>query len=141
MTEPKEKLERENETAMKKKKRSRSFHLISSLASVTIGVLAFVTWKQLNTREVKSQRQLNFWPCVIDAWNENDNLRTMKRVSDRLGYKIVNGSNGEAWDVLWSIESLFDDLPNMFLDLEPHQLINHFPPITFMTHKMLVVAR
>lgn len=141
MAERNKKLKREKKssaTSEENKKFSRSFHLIkTAFASVLIVVLAFVTWKQLKTRESPSQvPQLTYWPYDLNARNHNDNLRTIMRVFDRLGYKAVNGSNGESWDVLWSIESLFSDVKNMFQDLESHQLINHFPPITFMTHKM-----
>lgn len=73
--------------------------LISAFASI----IASIWYFRINIKEIfiesngcEETRKFTYWPIVIDKWNENDNLRSMKRVFDRLGYRIVNGSE-EHW--------------------------------------------
>lgn len=87
-------------------------------------------------------RTLKYWGVAFNNWNPNGNLRTMNRVFDRLGYKTVNGFQGDEWDFLWSVEYPFfaginnSDLYNRsVIPLKPHQKINHFPGIGFVTDK------
>ena len=50
----------------------------------------------IEPRKCEDTRKFTYWPVVLDQWNQNDNLRSMKRVFDRMGYKMVNGSE-ENW--------------------------------------------
>lgn len=69
-----------------------SFFAISAFTSALVGYFAFASMECLKSCESQSKvLQLSYWPHVIDEWNVNGNLRTMKRVFDRLGYKMVNG--------------------------------------------------
>lgn len=45
---------------------------------------------------------------------------------EKLGYQIVNGTEGEAWDVLWSHEYPFTR-GILETDLEPHQRVSVIP--------------
>ena len=58
-------------------------------------------------------------------WNKNDNLKTMKRVFDRLGYQRVDGNKTE-WIVMWMIENPYDELDYDFSTLKHYQRVNHF---------------
>lgn len=40
--------------------------------------------------EISKVKKFKYLPIVLKMWNKNDNLRTMKRVLDRLGYERVN---------------------------------------------------
>lgn len=85
-------------------------------------------------REAKKQ-PLKYWPFVKKLWNKNDNLRTHKRVLDRLGLQRVNGSEDDSWDVMWSIEYPYPEFPEKMMHLKPHQRVNHFPGIYFVINK------
>lgn len=88
----------------------------------------------------KKKETLKFWPFIVNSWNKNDNLRTMKRVFDRLQYEEVNGSLSD-WDVLWSIEYPFELLRQYVSALKPQQKVNHLPGINFITHKQFMTTR
>lgn len=117
----------------------QKFHFIASslvlLLATSIGVFIWNT--NGRPQECISIRQLNYWPIIQNVWNPNDNLRTMKRVFDRLGHRMVNGSE-EPWDIMWSLEFPFDRFPEKLGNLKPHQRINHFPGMTFLTNKMFL---
>lgn len=83
---------------------------------------------------VKNNKAIKYWPFVDDMWNPNDNLRSAKRVFGRLGHEMVNGSH-EEWDVLVSIEYIFEHFPDQMRNLKPHQRVNHFPGINYITYK------
>ncbi|KAG5677464.1 hypothetical protein PVAND_007222 [Polypedilum vanderplanki] len=92
----------------------------------------------------KSKKILRYWAVSVRQWNPNGSLRTMHRVFDKLGYKFVNASNGDKWDILWSIEYPFKstirrrtDLFKPMVNFKPtiDQRVNHFPGIQFMTNK------
>ena len=80
-------------------------------------------------------KKLKYWPFVADMWNKNDNLRTIKRVFDRLDHERVNGSVDNSWDVMWSIEYPSDYFEEKLKSLQPHQKVNHFPGIMYVTYK------
>lgn len=84
-----------------------------------------------------SKSQLNYW--LIDSnrpnSSQNGSLETIKRVLSYVGHEAINGST-EEWDVMWSIAFPFELFPEQLVGLKPHQLINHFPAITFLTNKM-----
>ncbi|XP_070505858.1 probable tubulin polyglutamylase ttll-15 isoform X2 [Chironomus tepperi] len=63
----------------------------------------------------------------------------MKRVFDRLGYKMVDGSK-EHWDIMWSLEFPFDRFPEMIMPIKPNQKINHFPASPFIGNKRAFVT-
>ena len=60
------------------------------------------------------------------------------KVFDKLGYKRVNGSAGDEWDVLWSIKAPFRDIIKG--RLQPHQKVNHFPGTGFITSKVRLTS-
>lgn len=124
--------EKKTELKNEKVKISKRFSLLSVIAPALVGVIAFASWKYLkNYGSEFDTSKLSYWS--FDSTNGHESF---KKVFDHLDYKEVNGSQGEAWDVLWSNEPLFDQFPNLFKDLEPHQLVNHFPSIAYLTHKM-----
>ena len=65
---------------------------------------------------------------------ETGYLKHVIEVFDKLGYKRVNGSEGEDWDVLWSHEYPFATVIKH--QLLPHQRVNHFPGSGFITNKV-----
>lgn len=83
---------------------------------------------------------MRYWPYVENKWNKNDNLRTMKRVFDRLGHEMVNGSIDPEWDVMWSIEYPFYKFSREMKTLKPHQRVNHIPGINFITYKKFMLT-
>lgn len=99
-------------------------------------LLSFIFDKEAENRDVK--KPLRFWPYVKKMWNKNDNLRTHKRVAERLGFRAVNGSGDDNWDLLWSIEYPFYEFPDKMKNLKPHQRVNHFPGINYITNKALM---
>lgn len=126
----------------------------TSLAiAILFGVLSAVILRiTLNHGKIKEaqpingvQRNLKYWSVCLDKWNKNGNMRTMNRVFQRLGYEFVNGSNGDEWDVLWSLEypyqikrsKMFDPI---FEPLMVHQKINHIPGINYITNKAYLTS-
>lgn len=55
-------------------------------------------------------------------------------IFDRIGYRRVNGSAGEEWDVLWSHDYPFGH--HLQEALKIHQRVNHFPGCGFITNKV-----
>ncbi|KAL7025814.1 hypothetical protein ACKWTF_013648 [Chironomus riparius] len=92
-------------------------------------------------RNCEDTRKFTYWPVVLDQWNKNDNLRSMKRVFDRMGFRMVNGSE-EHWDIMWSIEFPFDSFPEKITNstIKPNQRINHFPGTPFIGNKLALVT-
>lgn len=82
------------------------------------------------------RKTLKFWPVCLEMWNKNDNLRSMKRVFDRLGYQFVNGNKTD-WDVMWMIENPYDEttMHYDFTKLKHYQRVNHFPGIPYLINK------
>lgn len=90
--------------------------------------------------ENKSKRNdvIKYWPFVQNMWNPKDNLRTIKRVMGRFGHKMVNGSETDDWDLMWSIEYPFYVFPDKMKALKPLQKVNHFPGIFHLTNKKVM---
>ena len=104
--------------------------------------LVFYWWNQTTNFQysLKSGKKLKYFSFVHRMWNKNDNLRTMKRVFDRLGHEKVNGIDDD-WDVLWSIEHPKTFFPKKLSSLEPHQRVNHFPGIDYITDKKWMATK
>jgi tubulin monoglycylase TTLL15 len=91
---------------------------------------------------------LRLWGVSVSSWNPNGALRTMNRVFSGLGYRMVNASEGENWDLLWSVEypfakghihaktKLFEPLFKINYKFLPHQRINHIPGFQVITNKL-----
>ena len=113
----------------------------SAFAVVALAILFFVL---INNKEQKlpetesESNRIKYWPFVEIMWNPNDNLRTVKRVFDRFGHKKVNGSDD--WDVFWSLEYPFYMFSEQMKSLKPHQRVNHFPGINYLTHKAFMAT-
>lgn len=101
-----------------------------------------------SSQSVKCLEQPKYWGVCIDHWNINGNLRTMDRVFNRLGFVPVNGSNGDDWDILWTIEypyhhpqikrsEQYDTLDN---PLKFHQRINRIPGFNFIAAKSFMTS-
>ena len=80
--------------------------VVTSLVILGIGLIAFQL-KNINKQNGKIDEPIKYWAVVLNPWNKNDNLRTMKRVMNRFGYQEVDGNQTE-WDILWMIEFPFD---------------------------------
>lgn len=122
----------------------RSFNLkLIIILIISIGFLgiSFLIKKFSDHLKLETKVEtLNFWPFVVNSWNQNDNLRTMKRVFNRLQYEEVNGSESD-WDVLWSIEYPFDFVLQNVSTLKSQQKVNHLPGINFITNKQFMTTR
>ena len=101
----------------------------SLLAFFSVLVIAF--WWQSSSKSGK----LKYWLFVDDNWNKNDNLRTMKRVLKRSGHTTIDGFSDDSWDILWSIEYPMTYIPEHLKNLKPHQKVNHFPNLNYITDK------
>jgi hypothetical protein len=113
------------------RKTSWAVSLVVLTVAVLIGVNIYFVQKLS-----KDNLQMRYW--TIHGYNKSHqkaDLDTVDRVLDRLGQKKVNGSY-EEWDILWSWMYPFDILDEYLKDVRPHQLINHFPGINFLTSKM-----
>jgi len=92
---------------------------------------------------VEEVKRLKYWSIIVQFWNKMGSLRSMDRVFKNLRYDFVNGTNGDDWDILWSMPYPF--IPNdgltrdhvwpIFNGLKPHQKINHFPDTLRITRK------
>ncbi|CRK87060.1 CLUMA_CG000870, isoform A [Clunio marinus] len=125
-------------------------------AFVFIAIVIAIYWKTITRKIVKGIKRisssplndvstLKYWGICLNNWNKNGNLRTMDRVFYRLGYDDVDGSEGEEWDVAWSIEYPYQDETSdtfdpFFEDLKPHQKFNHYPGLPFITNKVYVTT-
>lgn len=71
--------------------------------------------------------------------------RTYETVFDRFGFDFVNGSNDDNWDVLWSSEYPFStenpSVNSRVKVLKPHQRVNHFPGMNYVTLKSFMTSR
>lgn len=105
--------------------------------------------QKLDINEMCFEKQLNvlrYWGVCLSEWHDAGSLRTMNRVFKRMNYEFVNRSNGDEWDILWSIEhplGTFDDDEDLSLfadvrqiPLEKHQKVNHFPGIGILITKI-----
>lgn len=108
--------------------------VITSLVVLGIGLIS-IQLKILFEQYGEINQPIQFWTVVLNPWNKNDNLRTMKRVMNRFRYQEING-NQTVWDVLWMIEFPFDKTAFNFSHLKPHQKVNHIPGMTFLTNKL-----
>lgn len=109
---------------------------------VVIVVILAVAFKkdQKCNEEVDQRNLLKYWPFVKVMWNINDNLRSVKRVFDRHGHVMVNGSIDEDWDVMWSIEYPFALFSKEMKNLKPRQKVNHIPGINYITLKSFMTT-
>jgi hypothetical protein len=64
----------------------------------------YVDYKTRQQLQLSKATKPKYWSYFKATWNPNGNLRTMNRVFERLDYEFVNGSKGDDWDVLWSLE-------------------------------------
>lgn len=108
-------------------------------ASIFLAVL-FNKIEEKCNEQGNQQGVVKYWPFVQVKWNKNDNLRTVKRVFDRLGHSMVNGSTGDDWEVMWSIEYPFELFSSEMKSLKPHQRVNHIPGINFITFKSFMAT-
>jgi tubulin monoglycylase TTLL15 len=109
---------------------------VSAVVAVCSVVVYFLfTGKPEELHDESTKRIYKLWPFVEEMWNPNDNLRSVKRVMTRLGHEIVDGLETDDWDILWSIEYPFDDFSEKLQALKPHQRVNHFPGIGYLTNK------
>lgn len=109
--------------------------VVIAIAPVLISLLIGLYYNNNNRKCINPPGVVKYWPFLKKMWNKNDNLRTMKRVFDRLGNEMVNGSVDPDWDVMWSIEYPFIMFSNQMKNLKPHQKVNHFPGIGVIAHK------
>ena len=109
--------------------------LLSFIVLVVAVSLGIFTFLSPNPRLCNTKSQLKYWLIDSTKSNQSQSLPAVKNVLNYLGQKVVNGSN-EEWDVMWSVDFPFEMFPQKLVGLKPHQLLNHFPAITFLTNKM-----
>lgn len=111
------------------------------MVSLSILLLAIV-WEghEVPPQRCHQMKSLKYWPRLTKTWNKRDSLGSMKRVFDRFNNVRVNGSAGDDWDVLWNIESPFEQLPDEMRNLKPHQRVNHIPGIVHLINKMVMAT-
>ena len=112
------------------------FHssVLTSLVVLGIGLISFQL-QSIYQQYGKIEQPIKYWAVVLNPWNKNDNLRTMKRVMNRFGYQEVNGNQTE-WDILRMVEFTFDKTKLNLSQLKAHQKVNHIPAMTFLTNKL-----
>lgn len=110
----------------------RTILVISSVVLIAAFSVGYFVYKR-PTPPQQPSKELTYWPVTVFG-HSLDYLETVETVFDRLGHRKVNGSE-ETWDILWSFEFPFENAKR-FKDLKPHQLINHFPGMTFLSNKM-----
>ena len=128
--------------------------LVTYSAAVLFGLFSIraVSYFNLNqefselAQSVKCPEPPKYWGVCLWEWNKKGNLRTMNRVFDRLGYVTVNATEGDDWDVLWSIEYPYEPRKSEIFDplkvpLKKHQRINHFPGFGNITSKAIMTTR
>lgn len=79
------------------------------------------------------------WTATTISEYDESIFDVINDVSSRLNFTVLKESDENGtWDVLWSHEYIFDRFPNAirFMKLKPHQLVNHFPGLTFLTNKL-----
>lgn len=113
--------------------RSQLVSVIIVITAVSIGVVSY--FHSNHSKQCASRNEVRVWPIVSNQQSQPDQLRTVQLISEMNGHRIVNGSN-EGWDVMWSVDFPFEKFPAELDTLKPHQLINHFPGMTFLTNKM-----
>lgn len=127
---------------------SLSLRVLLAILVTVIAIFLAKVYTRCELKGEKSTNVLKYWGVSHSTWNPKGSLRTMNRVFKNLGYKLVNASEGENWDVLWSIEypfrtsfihqksKLYEPLFQMNFTFLPHQRINHIPGIFHVTNKM-----
>ena len=144
---------KENDKEKKLKNGNHWKSIAKYSASIICVILSFQTFKYFHSGQKSELVQgahcadtLKYWGVCIWNYNPNGNLRSMNRVFDRLGYVSVNASEGDDWDVLWSIE--FPFLQNkleifnpVYQPLRQHQRVNHFPGFNYITDKSFMTSR
>lgn len=87
----------------------------------------------------EKQKVLKYASFCDWNWNINGNLRTVDRVLFRLGFKTVNATAGDDWDIFWSVEYPFSPMypaaKRVVSQLKPHQRVNHIPGIGWIVDK------
>ncbi|CRK87476.1 CLUMA_CG001277, isoform A [Clunio marinus] len=79
--------------------------------------------------------ELTYWLFKNNYQHFNESFKTVQTIFDQLGFKMVNGSRNESWNIMWSEEFPFENNPDLLAAIKPNQLINHFPGITYLTNK------
>jgi hypothetical protein len=113
-----------------------SFQRKALAASVVVVVIATTIggFLLLKPKASSCRNELKYWPTSSGIGR--DVLQTVVRVFDRLGHR--EAKKDEDWDIMWTYEYPFEAHSEHLKDAKPHQLINHFPGMTFLTNKMFV---
>ncbi|XP_078000653.1 putative tubulin polyglutamylase ttll-15 [Glandiceps talaboti] len=69
---------------------------------------------------------------------ESGYLNHVIAVFDRLGF--LRGGPESDWDMLWAHDYPFNELSSQIMDMKPHQRLNHFPGIGFITNKVYLAT-
>ncbi|XP_070576680.1 probable tubulin polyglutamylase ttll-15 [Ptychodera flava] len=69
---------------------------------------------------------------------ETGYLNHVIAVFDRLGF--LRGDSESEWDVLWAHDYPFAELSSHLMQLKPHQRINHYPGIGYITNKVYLAT-
>jgi tubulin monoglycylase TTLL15 len=99
--------------------------------------------EKIEQAKAKYKGPLRYWGSCVNNYNPNGSLRTVDKIFKKFGFSAVNGSKGDNWDVLWSVEYPFKSsrgYPELLKSMEDYvpritQKINHFPGIQRFTDK------
>lgn len=122
---------------MSRRNKDSCASVVALAALIVFFIIASKDKTEIKTchENLHGNNSIKYWAYVENDWNPNDNLRTIKRVFNRLGHEMANGNGSHDWDVMWSIEYPFKTFMKEMKNLKPHQRVNHFPGINFITYK------
>lgn len=107
--------------------------VLSTVAAISSVVVYFYLKPNPEKFPSEPSDQVTYW--VLPSETNLTQFDTVEQVSNWLGHRKVNGSE-EDWDIYWSHAFPFASSNDQFPHIKPHQHINHFPGMTFLTNKM-----
>jgi tubulin monoglycylase TTLL15 len=130
----------------KKKGKAIDFSSLPIRLSVALCCMLLLNYQSSKEKLVANSKTLKYWGVCEHVWNKNGNLRTQNRAFESLGYELVNASNDDDWDVLWTVEYPYDRedsklYASLFKNpLKAHQRVNHFVGIGYIAEKSFLTT-
>ncbi|KAJ2951543.1 hypothetical protein O0L34_g13692 [Tuta absoluta] len=109
---------------------STNIFIIICVMGISLGIVIQISLNYNNNRQETSSKP-KYWLYI----NQSDViLKHVHLVLGRLGYERTT-SDGQ-WDLLWSFPYPFTTLKPHIQSLKPHQKVNHFPGVAYLTNKV-----